>query len=56
MRVNVVKLLILCVLGFGLSACATGTPRLLNVGASNDSPDEFAVLPGKPLQTPRQFY
>ncbi|MGR3290226.1 MAG: DUF3035 domain-containing protein [Paracoccaceae bacterium] len=38
-----------------VSACANQQPRLLNVGASNSSPDEFAVLPGKPLQTPDNF-
>ncbi len=55
MRVNVVKSLAVLVFALGLSACASGTPRLLNVGASNASPDEFAVLPGKPLQTPANY-
>lgn len=38
-----------------LSACASSEPRLLKIGAANDGPDEFAILPGKPLQTPGNF-
>jgi len=48
-------------LGLGLaalllvSACVGSEPRLLNAGANNSSPDEFAVLPGKLLQTPANY-
>lgn len=35
-----------------LSACGQREPRLLNLNAGSDTPDEFAILPGKPLQTP----
>jgi len=38
-----------------LSACASSEPRLLKIGSANDGPDEFSVLPGKPLQTPANF-
>lgn len=38
-----------------LSACGNRDPRLLNVAAGNTSPDEFAVLPGKALQTPANY-
>ncbi len=38
-----------------LSACANREPRLLNIGASNSGPDEFAVLPGKPLTLPNNL-
>jgi len=38
-----------------LSACGNSDPRLLNVAAGNNSPDEFAVLPGKTLQTPANY-
>jgi len=35
----------------GLSACS-GDPRLMNIRAGQSSPDEFAVLPSKPLSMP----
>ena len=38
-----------------MSACGNRDPQLLNIGANNASPDEFAVLPGKTLQTPASF-
>jgi len=38
-----------------LAACSGGSPKLLNVGAGLKSPDEFGVLPGKPLQTPKNL-
>lgn len=38
-----------------LSACASGDkePELLNI--RSDGPDEFTILPGKPLQAPPDF-
>ncbi len=38
-----------------ISACSDREPRLLNVGTSSDGPDEFSILPGKPLQTPASY-
>lgn len=35
----------------GLSACG-GDPRLMNIESGQDSPDEFAILPTKPLTMP----
>lgn len=35
----------------GLSACA-GDPRLMNIQSGQNSPDEFAVMPTKPLSMP----
>lgn len=35
----------------GLAACSTD-PHLMNVSAGRSSPDEFAILPTKPLQMP----
>ncbi len=55
MRTHKVRSLVVFFLVLAVSACGNGAPRLLNVGASNDSPDEFATLPGKPLQTPASF-
>ncbi len=41
------------VLLFVLAACGgNDAPNLLNVGETTDGPDEFAVLPTKPLQLP----
>jgi hypothetical protein len=39
-----------------LSACAQdGEPRLLNLGKDGPGPEEFAVLPTKPLEAPPDF-
>ena len=35
-----------------LSACSRGDPRLLNLRADGDGPDEFAILPTRPLEMP----
>lgn len=35
----------------GLAACS-GDPKLMNIRAGQSSPDEFAILPSKPLQMP----
>ena len=37
-----------------LSACGSGDrePRLMNLRSSTDGPDEFAIIPPKPLQLP----
>ena len=38
-----------------LSACGNREPRLLNLNAGATGPDEFAILPGKPLQVPDSY-
>jgi hypothetical protein len=38
-----------------LSACAEREPRLLRLANSGNGPDEFAILPGKPLQSPENY-
>lgn len=35
-----------------LSACGGGEPRLMNLRATGNGPDEFAILPPKTLQMP----
>lgn len=35
-----------------LSACGDGEPRLMNLRATGNGPDEFAILPPKALQMP----
>ncbi|AML50762.1 DUF3035 domain-containing protein [Falsihalocynthiibacter arcticus] len=40
----------------GVASCGSNdNPKLLNLAASNDGPDEFSVLPTKPLQTPPSY-
>lgn len=39
-------------LALGLSACTSGKSGMLNLRTSKVGPDEFSVLPTKPLQTP----
>lgn len=42
------------VAGLGLSACGNGNdaPQLMNLRSSTNGPDEFSVLPAKPLELP----
>jgi len=37
------------------SGCSGGDPELMNVRAMNRTPDEFAILPNKPLEMPKNF-
>lgn len=40
----------------GLSACDRNrTPTLLNVKSNTDGPDEFAIMPNRPLEIPEQL-
>lgn len=44
------------VAGLGLSACSRGKePELMNIRAQGGTPDEFMVLPNKPVQIPEDF-
>jgi hypothetical protein len=36
-------------------ACAPEEPKLLNLKADNTGPDEFMILPSKPLESPEDF-
>ncbi|MGR3343033.1 MAG: DUF3035 domain-containing protein [Paracoccaceae bacterium] len=38
-----------------ISACSDRESRLSNPGTSSNGPDEFSILPGKPLQTPASY-
>lgn len=38
-----------------LAACAKGEPRLMNIRSTGTGPDEFAILPTKPIEMPRDF-
>ena len=35
-----------------LAACSRGEPNLMRIERTNSSPDEFAIVPGKPVQIP----
>lgn len=44
--------------GLVLSACSRGdeeAPRLMNLRSTHDGPDEFGILPPKPLEMPQDF-
>lgn len=55
MRVSSVKFLTLGAIVLGLAACADRDPSLMNLRATQDGPDEFAILPTKPLQEPKNY-
>jgi hypothetical protein len=38
-----------------LSACSDREPELLNLRAATDGPDEFLILPTRPLEAPADF-
>lgn len=52
-KMGKIGLVVLVVLG--LSACGGGRPGMLNVRGDKQGPDEFSVLPGKPLQAPSDY-
>ena len=56
MRVTGGKILMVLLAGLMLTACGNGrTPKLLNIEASTKGPDEFSILPNKPLVAPEDY-
>ena len=55
MRAWGVRIIVLVAVLVGVGACGSKDPRLLNVRSSTQGPDEFAILPNKPLQEPSSF-
>ncbi len=56
MRISRGTLAIALMAALSLSACGGGkAPRLMNIANNHAGPDEFAILPGKPLQTPKNL-
>ncbi len=56
MRVRNGGILVLLAASVALSACSRNSePRLLNITSTTRGPDEFAILPNKPLQQPESF-
>lgn len=45
----------LLALGLALAACARGEPNLMRIDRGGNSPDEFAILPGKPVEIPENL-
>ncbi|WP_212523032.1 DUF3035 domain-containing protein [Actibacterium sp. MT2.3-13A] len=56
MRSARVLIVISMVAGLGLSACSRGKePELMNIRASKRTPDEFLILPNKPVEIPKDL-
>lgn len=43
------------VAALALSACAKGEPKLMQLRSTGTGPDEFAILPTKPIEMPKNF-
>lgn len=48
------RICLLLVAGALLAACSDRTPQLMS-HSRGDGPDEFTVIPGKPLETPKNY-
>ncbi len=56
MRVSGGKILMVLLAVAMVSACSRNRePRLLNIASSTEGPDEFAIVPYKPLEPPTDF-
>ncbi|HGG04293.1 MAG TPA: DUF3035 domain-containing protein [Aliiroseovarius sp.] len=49
------KMAILTVLLTALAACSQKEPQLMNLRSDDSGPDEFRILPTKPLEAPEDF-
>ena len=45
----------ICTAALVLAACSRGDPNLININRSQTTPDEFAVLPTKPIEVPERL-
>ncbi|KMW60155.1 Pyruvate/2-oxoglutarate dehydrogenase complex, dihydrolipoamide acyltransferase (E2) component [Candidatus Rhodobacter oscarellae] len=56
MRATGTKILVVLLAVSLMAGCSRNKePRLLNISSSTDGPDEFSILPNKPLQEPPSF-
>lgn len=56
MRPVGVKILLVLLAVTMVTGCSRNRePKLLNIASASDGPDEFAILPNKPLQQPEDF-
>ena len=49
---RIALMLVACAL---VAACSRGAPDLMNIQRGQDTPDEFAILPNKPIETPPNY-
>ena len=49
------RTMLFLILAGGLSACAQGEPDLITFKQTQEGPDEFAILPTKPLEMPEDM-
>jgi hypothetical protein len=55
MRRHAVKLCLAIAAAAALSACSSGDPQLMNLSRSSQGPDEFLIVPNKPLTIPEDL-
>lgn len=55
MRARLDRMVAVLALTAALGACGGGSPDLMSVASSGEGPDEFGVLPNKPLQRPEDL-
>jgi hypothetical protein len=55
MRRSVAKLCLAAAASAVLSACSSGDPQLMNLPRSGQGPDEFLIVPNKPLTIPEDL-
>lgn len=55
MRGKLGRTTVIVAVTLGLAACSGDGPRLLNLKSGTDGPDEFAIVPNKPLEAPESF-
>jgi len=49
------KIFLILTIGALAMGCSRGEPRLLNLESSTQGPDEFAIIPNKPLAEPDSY-
>lgn len=52
MRGRLDRMVVILALTVTLAACGGGSPDLMSVASSGEGPDEFGVLPNRPLERP----
>ena len=55
MHAALIKLAITATLAVTLSACSSKEPQLMNLRSDGTGPDEFSILPTKPLEAPKDY-
>ncbi len=55
MRLSIGKIISMTFVAALLAGCGSDDPVLMNLKATGNGPDEFAIVPNKPLQAPDSF-